>query len=57
MGWGEELDKLDESAVRPENHTTVIKACQKDLTEKGKSSLRPVQQPPSKQHNSSIIQP
>jgi hypothetical protein len=41
MGWGEELTRLGDSSSigRPENLSVVTKACQKELTEKGKFAL------------------
>lgn len=49
LGWGEELGRLDDdSDERPENHSIVIKACQKDITEKSKSSLRLISSRPLK---------
>ena len=47
LGWGEELNWLDDSVARLKNHSLILKACQKDLTKKGKFFV-PYMQLPSK---------
>ena len=37
LGWGDELDKIPGGINKPENESTIIKFCQKDITQRGAS--------------------
>ncbi|KDR81924.1 hypothetical protein GALMADRAFT_221811 [Galerina marginata CBS 339.88] len=39
LGWEEELSKMSRGSSMPQDHPTVLKACQKELTERALSNL------------------
>lgn len=39
MGWGDELDKIPSGVTKPQDDPVVVKACQKELTDRSESQV------------------